>query len=82
MLVLVLYVCVYSNIQTVGYGTSNLFYNKFVIYSILGFHLTLLVTDTVPPMLPCVPCSSSSLGPVSLCPGCTSALGFLCSPKQ
>jgi hypothetical protein len=26
--------------------------------------------------------SSSSLGPVSLCPGCTSALGLLCSPKH
>ena len=24
---------------------------------------------------------SSSLGPVSLCPGCTSALGLLCNPK-
>jgi len=24
---------------------------------------------------------SSSLGPVTLCPGCTSALGLLCNPK-
>jgi hypothetical protein len=27
-------------------------------------------------------CSSSSLGPVSMCPGCTSAVGLLCSPKH
>ena len=26
-------------------------------------------------------CSSSSLGPVTLCPRCTSALGLLCNPK-
>jgi hypothetical protein len=26
--------------------------------------------------------SSSSLGPLSLCPGCTSALGLLCSGFQ
>jgi hypothetical protein len=25
--------------------------------------------------------SSSSLGPVRLCPGCTAALGLLCNPK-
>jgi hypothetical protein len=31
-------------------------------------------------ILMCV--SSSSLGPVSLCPGCTSAIGLLCSPKH
>jgi hypothetical protein len=53
----VLLVCFLTDKLRVLVGIYNLFGNIFCIfiYLILGSHLTLLVRDTSPPVLPCVP---------------------------
>jgi len=55
------------------------------IHFIIAFYLCLYINNSHPTHLLAerhAACSSfSSLGPVSLCPRCTSALGLLCNPK-